>query len=471
LKNVHYPHFRLRAAPIPATLFAVTFWLTFLFMFLVYWRPQDWLIPQIYGWPILDVIVGASLVGLLIEIEQRRIRFPWTLPQPKLVIGVFLAYIFSNVAHTFMQQILDTWIEMFKMCFFTLLLIVVMDSPKKLRWVARLFVVMALLMTVHCLLQQSRGYGFAGARPIYMAANRLRPAFLRCYFFGIFEDPNDTGQFLACAIPFCFALFRRRNWWTTLLGMGMVYVLILGIMTTHSRGALVGLVAVGAMLVVLRLPQRWMSALLLIGLLGALPLCTIYGRGLDTSARERIIMWGFCNQYLAAHPLSLLFGLGGGMSYRIADMYSMRGLTMHNAFVFCYTEIGYFGFIFWFGLIIMGITGAWRVRVKLVEYKRDGGEEGYLWRMAGLAMVSMVGFCASGYFLSRAFIYPMFFLMAFLGVLPLIAQEQIGGWGRGSTETVLLVDGPRTVWPLCIIGAAVGMVYIWVSCIMLNIGA
>jgi hypothetical protein len=45
-------------------------------MILVFWRPQDWLFPWLYGWPLLDIITIFSLVSLLMEGQAKQIRFP-----------------------------------------------------------------------------------------------------------------------------------------------------------------------------------------------------------------------------------------------------------------------------------------------------------------------------------------------------------------------------------------------------------
>jgi len=54
----------------------MTFLFTFIFMIFVFWRPQDWLIPALFGWPILDVIVGIALLAMLLEIDSKKIHFP-----------------------------------------------------------------------------------------------------------------------------------------------------------------------------------------------------------------------------------------------------------------------------------------------------------------------------------------------------------------------------------------------------------
>jgi len=403
---------------------------------------------------------------MLLEIDNGRVKFPKTMPQIWLLIGFYFSTIWSNAVHTYFQGFLNTYIETFKFCFYTMLLLIALDSAPKLRAVARVFVALAVVMAVHCLLQETRGYGFVGLRPMLIGPVAGNPAYYRSYFFGIFGDPNDTGQMLVTAVPFSFVVFKRKGLLPFLVGCGISYLLIKALYTTHSRGAEVGLFSLIGMLVVLKLPQRWMPTLVPLGMIGVLAICPVMAQGLDMSARERIIMWGFSNQYLFAHPLSLLFGVGCGQSYIIADIYSMRGLTMHNMFVYCYTELGYFGFIFWFGLILIGMMSAWKVRVYMSRQRKTDRDVEYIWRYAGYAMCAMVSFCGSGYFLSRAYVYPIFFLMAILAALPRVADQYLYDDG----EVISLMPDMKASFSLAPVGAAFGMVYVWLSCIMLNKG-
>ena len=54
----------------------MTFALTCIFIIMVFWRPQEWLIPSLYGWPLLDVVIYGALLSLLIETNEGKLRFP-----------------------------------------------------------------------------------------------------------------------------------------------------------------------------------------------------------------------------------------------------------------------------------------------------------------------------------------------------------------------------------------------------------
>jgi len=353
---------------------------------------------------------------------------------------------------------LDSYAEPLKICFFTLLLLCVIDTPAKLRHVARLFVLMAVVMTIHALMQQKLGYGFAGHRPM---AERLIDGSIqwRSWFFGIFEDPNEMAQMIVSSMPFAFVMFRKSNFFTFALGCGICYFLWLGVESAHSRGAMIGLAALGCMLLVMKAPSRWMTKLLPLGLVGALVACPFAGKALDMSAHERIIFWGLGNQAFKSSIVNMLTGLGYGMFWTVTK----KGRAAHNAFVNCYVELGYIGYCFWFGLIVLGVLGAWRVRCELNRHSIDS-EERFLWSYAGYVVSALVAFCGSSYFLSRTFIYPFFFLMALAGVTPVIAERMKGD------ECPPLTMGSRDALILSAGGGAASIIYIYISIILMNRG-
>jgi len=430
----------------------VTFFFTFLFVILVFLRPQEWLFPWLYGVNLLDGVVILALLAFLMEINAGRIHFPRKMPQAFLIIGFFFSGIMSHVAHTYFAGILWTIPDMFKICFFTLLLLCVIDNTRRLRLIAWVFVIMACLMAVHLLMQQKLGYGFGGQEPMYQKAWGTHRAGFRSKFFGIFDDPNDTAQFLATSIPFAFALTRRWTVQSFLLGCAITWFLLLGFQTTDSRGGLVALLTVFAVMFILLLPARWLPWCLGGFGLAALAACPLSAGFLDPSAHERVVFWGQANWAFKANPL---FGVGYGM---FSD-YISKARAAHNMFVLCYTSLGVFGYWFWFGLLQLGFVGAWRTR-SVLRNMRDP-DAAWLRRFAGLSMASMAGFTTSGYFLSRAFIFPLYFLLAILAVVPELARRFLG-------QNRPLFDMQRDVGLWVTVGSLLSIVYIYFSILLLN---
>jgi hypothetical protein len=431
----------------------MTFPLTILFMFMVFWRPQEWLFPWLYGWPLLDGVVYAALLSLVMEINQGQARFPKT-PAVMLAGGLWFATIVSHMPHTYFQGIINTLPESFKYSFFLILLLTVIDRISRARTVVLLIVASTCVMAVHCVMQAKLGHGFAGQTPIM----RYRPLTdvwqAQSLFFGIFSDPNDAAQMLATAIPLVFAYPRRLNP-VTLVGCSMVAGLFLwALYATHSRGGQISLAAVFACMVFLKMPTRWMPYLGVIGLLGGLVICAFKGGGmLDASSQERVVFWGMANREFKGN---LIFGLGYGMFWQVTQ----GARAAHNAFVSCYTELGLFGYWFWFGLLQLGVIGCWKSRLALSRPRNAA--QAYMRRLAGLSIVSMAGFAAGGYFLSRAFVFPLFFLFGLLNAIPLIVQRQL------PEDNPPLINPRSDVYGMGTVSTLGSVLYIYVTILILN---
>jgi len=426
----------------------MTFFLALLFMFLVFWRPQEWLMPWLYGWPLLDVIVFTAVLSFLLEVQQGRVHLPKKMVHLHLLVGLWCAAVFSHVANGYFAGMVDTIPAAFKVCFFPILLICVLDRPSRFRAIAWLFVTMACVMAIHALLQQTQHVGFAGQTPIVGRDEGE----VRSRFFGIFEDPNDLAQILATSIPFAFALFRRRSVIGFLVGCAITWLLVKAIIGTDSRGGYIALATVSYVMVALMLPSRWLPFMMLVLLTCALLLCPLSVGYLDPSAHDRVVFWGLANQVFKAQPL---FGIGYGMFWEVAS-----DRASHNAFVSCYTTLGFFGYWFWFGLLQLSLLGAWRTRVAFSQPK--GAEEGWIKRFSGLCIAAMAGYCASAYFLSRDFVYPIFFLFAILGALAIVGEERLPAGHRP------LIGSRQSIMGMVTLGALVSIFYIYFSIILLN---
>lgn len=430
----------------------MSFFLSSVFVFMVFWRPQEWLVPQLFGIPILQGMVYVIILALLLEYNTGQLRFPKECPQTYLIVGLFFAVAMSHIAHFYYAGLMNALPIAFRICFFSLILFLVLDRPSRLRQMSWIFVLMASFMAVHALLQQNRGYGFGGQWPILQRRPGMDEPAIRSLFFGIFGDPNDLGQLLCTAIPLCFCLTRRKGFFSLLLGSAFTYLLVLGVIATVSRGAYVALATVFAVMFVLVLPARWFPYLmivLMIGGLAAIPLGTGY---LEGSAYDRVDFWGQANWAFRGNPI---FGVGFGM---FSD-YIAGGRAAHNAFVLCYTELGLFGYWFWFALLVTGVMGCVRARAELE--KADDEEARWLYRFSGLGLAAMLGFCASSYFLSRAFVFPMFFLFAMLGAVPVIARSYL-------PEDKPLVKPKLDVYVLSTVGSLLSIVYVYISILVIN---
>ena len=165
--------------------------------------------------------------------------------------------------------------------------------------------------------------------------NRLRG-------LGVINDPNDFGQLTVCVIPLMFIFWRTKK---IIWNIGIVIVpacaLLLGVYLTHSRGALLALIAMA--IVAARRRIGTLPALLLAGALfaSAMALQFTGGRAISAeSGADRTSLWGQGLEIFRAHPL---FGVGFGNMPDYTDDHH----TAHNSLVVCAAELGFFGLYFW----------------------------------------------------------------------------------------------------------------------------
>ena len=432
----------------------MSFFFALVFMVLVFWRPQDWLFPWLFGFPLLQVVIAIGSLCLLVELIERRVAIPKG-PVIFLLAGLLIGALMSHVAHAYFAGMVATFADVWKLSYFAIFLYCVTDRVSRLRAIAVVFVVLACVMSVHALMQQKLGYGFMGYRPLWThSPYSLEVEYTRSLFFGIFEDPNDLAQILATAIPFAFVVTKRGGVPGFLLGTGISALLVSAIISTHSRGGQIGLAVVFAAMAFIHLPRRWMQLLLVLAAIGALALCPFAGPYLEESSAGRMDFWGQANAVFKQNPL---FGVG----YRMLSDYIAGDRAVHNAFVLCYSELGLFGYWFWFTAIAAGVVGSWRARVALRD--SDSADGKYLSSFAGMAIAATASFLASSYFLSRAYVFPLFFLFATLNAVVVVALPTLSD----QTRPLALVG--RRLFIYGAVGTVGSIAYIYVSILLLNI--
>lgn len=248
----------------------------------------------------------------------------------------------------------------------------------------------------------------------------------------LLNDPNDFAQFTLTVIPLVFLFWRQgKNLRNTVFVLMPVAILLYGVYDTHSRGALVALMA----MVALALRRRIGTFLSLGGAGGIFALAMVLqftgGRAISASSgADRADLWGEGLELLKSYPL---FGVG------FHEMAHEVGHTAHNSIVVCAAELGLFGLFFWTLFLVptvqetLGLAAPGTIQhvdssapsEKLSpqlwrEPESWSVEEIHTW--GRLLMLSLTGFLVAGFFLSRALILT-FFLMG--GVVDIVYTKAL----------------------------------------------
>lgn len=393
---------------------------TLIYAIFILFRPQDWLFPWMLKYEVVNIIAIISLLALMIDILTGSVKIPKKLPHFWLILGVFFAIVMSHVAHTYWFGIQGSFQNYGKKLVFFMLILLTTNSVKRLRGMMLLPVISAVVITIHCHLQITRGYGFAGLKPLWQLrfSDGIWSHQPRALFFGTFGDPNDTCLLLLAAIPCAFALFPKKLLpISAALAASFVYAISL----TKSRGGQLGLIVLVALLFHRFFSKKWFIIAGTCGILlftQAVPMAAKFGF-VDQSALDRAIFWGEANQYFKSSPTNLLFGVGYGM---LSTDYMEKDRAVHNSFVTCYAEIGIFGYFFWFTLVALLLAGSRYISRLEPESKSDKT----LKRFASLMVPALGGYYTSSYFLTRPYHLSFLFLMGLCAVLYRLTAEKIG---------------------------------------------
>jgi hypothetical protein len=237
---------------------------------------------------------------------------------------------------------------------------------------------------------------------------------------GQIDDPNDFAQLIVCVLPLVFIFWRPKK---TLRNIGFVLLpvsaLLYGAYLTHSRGAIMALLAMA--FVAIRRRLGTVPSLLIVGALfaAASALHLAGGRDISVNAGEdRTALWGEGLQLFKAYPL---FGVGFGA------MADHAGQTAHNSLVVCAAELGMLGLYFWALFLFPTVRDTLEIAspakvgegvpivLEATPFSNtirtiETVDREEICSLGWLILLSLTGFLVAGWFLSRAFVVTLFLL-------------------------------------------------------------
>lgn len=388
------------------------FWATFLYIFFEYVRPQS-----IYTW--LDfapwsTIALYSAVGL--TVLEGRLRFAsralW------LSVAIFTAIIVaSSLAAQFPAY---SWKDReFWVNWLLLMLVVGAGVKNRTEFFLHLlgFILWNVKMTQHGVQHWiSSGFSFVAwgvsGGP------------------GWFQNSGEFGIELCVFLPIvgylAFALWPRLSRNRRIVMAGIVASALISVVATSSRGAFLG-TAIIATWVAIRSPYR-VRAIAIV-----LPLATLTWvllpegnkarwreAGKDQDSLNRITYWKDGIQIAKDHPV-LGIGYRNWLPYYRAN-YNPKGEVPHNYLVEAGSELGFTGLF-----VFVGMTGVYfwqNARTRKRVSVKSGSPDRFLWAMTYGLDGAMIGFLASGFFVTVLY-YPYYWMnMALSMALARVVQTQ-----------------------------------------------
>lgn len=414
-------------------------------LFLLIWlglyliRPQDYPALVDFGIPILPIATLGALGAWALSRERR----PFDQPT-YVLLALFMAVgMVSMAVNGWIGGALTRFLQFLPVLFALVLVAQASHSPKncfRIMWVVCLC---AVVLTIHGIGQVNNGQGWTGMPTVQDG---------RIQYVGIFGDPNDLAMLFVMAIPMALLMAGRGGllglrwlfWWAVAI------TLLYGIYLTDSRGAFVAVMAMAGVWLWLRRGLIVAATLGAAGMAGLMMLPTRM-QELDageSSAYGRIDTWYEGLQMFVANPV---FGVGVG------NFTEYTYLTAHNSFVLVLAETGIIGYTVWLAMVaycfLMPVM-VLRLPADMEDSIEDSGRQ-RLWteerRMAMTLLISLIGFFACAFFLSRSYVILLYILLGL-----------VTGWYAGAQERwaglpVFSVQRDWFKWCVASAASAVGL--------------
>ena len=382
-----------------------------------------------------------ALLILVVSVPKLRGSFIWRMPQSLALIVLAMAASLSVlIAYRWPMGAVYGFLRFIPSVFAFFLVCLHCNTKKKLQALVLMLVFVCLFVTarglsdLHRAVQESTTQQSESSdsdsdqrwsleHPYLMKeTNDKMQVIYRIMGLGPINDPNDFAQFALCVVPLVFIFWRAKKlFWNFGFVLVPACALLFGVYLTHSRGALLGLIAMA--IVAARRRIGLVPALLLAGALFASAMALHFTGGRQISAQagsDRTSLWGEGLGILKAHPL---FGVGLG---NMGD-YTDNHRTAHNSLVVCAAELGLCGLYFWSLFLFttardtLGIASPLKVTEGEPIVTEDAPfphaakkvetlDKAEVNRLGRLMVLSLTGFLVAGWFLSNAFVMTFFLL-------------------------------------------------------------
>jgi len=367
-----------------------------------------------FDFPFAQIIALVTLVSFYRSKEPK--RMPWT-RETVLLLFFIVWMLFTTFFAFYPDPAWQQWDKVWKIMLMIYVTIMVIDSRQKLDWLVWIIVLSLGL------------YGVKGGIFTILHGGVYRVQGPLGSFIG---GNNEMGLALIMVIPLMrYVQLQAKSIW---IQQGVtVSMLLTGLAAigTQSRGALVGMAAMGFILwlksrsklfilvailavvgaVVTVMPQQWYDRM-----------ATIETYEQDSSAMSRISSWW------TAYNLAKNRITGGGFDTfheAVFKLYAPRDYTRTSDAHSIYFEImGEHGFIGFSLFILLGFF-TWRTGSRIRKQAKGDVETKWAADLAGMIQVSMIGYATAGAFLGLAYFDLYYTLIAIMVMGKVILKEQV----------------------------------------------
>jgi putative inorganic carbon (hco3(-)) transporter len=374
-----------------------------LFMIISYFRIHE-AFPVLYPLHLPLALAILSLMSAFIHMVGGQVRFTWR-PPLKFLIVLFVFVVVSCITSTDQYTSRTTLGDLVKIFLMTFVIAWLFRKPTHFQFITRVVIIAGATIALVAIDNYVTGFDLIGGRVrIGSALNSS------------IGDPNDLCLVLLFAWSFCLAVIViRPSPVDCILGLIATPALLWAMIATQSRGGLIGVLAVVAIIG----SQKWKSkpvmVLTCLALCAAIFIAMADNRGssfgedsaFDDSSQNRLNAWIAAIKMGISRPI---WGVGLNTfrenlwSYKTDMWADYHDMVAHSTWLTVFAEIGVPGFV----VFIMMVGSTWRAcrhNLSALECLNNGKAL----KVVALGLMGGVGgFCASGTFLSQAFTWPIY---------------------------------------------------------------
>jgi probable O-glycosylation ligase (exosortase A-associated) len=384
----------------------------YLWCWISYMNPHRLAFGFAMTFPWAYTIAIATLSGLLFSKEPKRI--PWT--RETILLVMFILWMGITTMNAFYGDLAwEQYTKVLKIQLMTFITLMVITNRERLHgmvWIIAL----------------SLGfYGIKGGIFTILKGGVHRVQGPEGTFIG---GNNELALALIMTVPLIryLHLQEKRAWLKTGLAGAMVLT-ALSAVGSQSRGALVGLIAMGTVFW-LKSRNKFMSAILIVTAVGLAGLImpqewydrmgTVKTYEQDASAMGRINAW-WTSFNVAADRIT-----GGGFEMLrpgVYRKYAPEPDRIHDVHSIYFEVLGEHGFIGLAMFLLLGIF-SWMTLARVIRQSRKDPELRWMYDLATMTQVSMLGYATAGTFLGLAYFDYIYHLVVIAVILGTLAGKQ-----------------------------------------------
>jgi putative inorganic carbon (HCO3(-)) transporter len=421
---------------VPICLFS-PFYGLLVWVWIAYFNPHRFTFGVAFSFPVALTIAVPTLVGTLFTKKiNRGIILRETILLLALWAWFVVTYVHATQVPAFAHHVPDGRLQLMsvsKILLMTVWMVLLVTSKEKMRY---LYLVTGLSLGALAVKATQFGFRTGGESRVWGPPES---------FLG---DNNDFGLAMNMALPMLFYMAKQeeRKWLRWVLWICCACAGVTAILT-YSRGALLGLatviavlaaksrhkilaaamVLVSAWLLLSFAPQRWMTRM-----------DPFFGGQLDRSAEERINAWNFALKLVGDYPIT-----GGGFEAfdRVLFSHYQPGpLPFQGPHSIYFQMLGEQG---WVGLTLyLSLLGSCLWSLRALRRKISGMPESHMqWMVpySHMIEVSLLGYMVSGAFLGRAYFDLHYQLIATTIILRVLFRREVA-FADASEREALTAD-------------------------------